>query len=294
MRALWRAIRQTAKLFGSHRKLWVPFLVTAAVEACLLSLIWLAPHPPFSKVLAPPIHYFFNERVLHYPWHFWFLYHAMKHTSIVTSILVGAFMSGIACAMVRQLHESKTLSVREALVGGQVRYGTMVLLWLITWGTARGALEALAYFAPKAMWVLWTAIGCTVAFQALFAYTIPAAVFERSKWWKAVGQGVRETLRHPFSTLLVVILPSLAIISFGIFFPPVRILQQVTTQHPEIALAYVAGRLLLWLVADTLLTVTVAHLWWVHRATQPAPAPLAASAVSVVKPRRFKEGPAVA
>ncbi|MDP3703053.1 MAG: hypothetical protein Q8R78_01505, partial [Candidatus Omnitrophota bacterium] len=123
MRALASVVRQTLQLFGSQRKLWVPFLVVACVEVLFLGLIWLAPHPPFSKLLAPPIRYFFGDRVLHYPAHLWFLYHAMKHTHLVASTLVGAFMTGVACAMVRQAHEGTPLSLRNALVGGQARYG---------------------------------------------------------------------------------------------------------------------------------------------------------------------------
>ena len=96
MRAFFVTWRQTAKLFGAHRKLWLPFLAAALFESLLVLAIWLAAQPPFSKVLAPPIRYFFSDRVLHYPAHLWFLFHALKHTYLVAAVLVGAFMSGVA------------------------------------------------------------------------------------------------------------------------------------------------------------------------------------------------------
>ena len=90
MDALKRTFQHAAKLLGPDRALWRPFLATLLVEFLLLLLFWLAPHPPFSTLLAPPIRYVFGDRVLHYPRHLWFLYEAMKHTHLAASVLVGA------------------------------------------------------------------------------------------------------------------------------------------------------------------------------------------------------------
>jgi len=137
MRALMATIRHTAQLFGAHGRLWVPFVVIAVIDALGVLCVWLAPHAPFSKLLAPPVRYFFSDRVLHYPYHLWFLFFAMKHTHLIASVIAGAFMTGVACAMVRQLHVGQPCLLREALVSRQVRYGRVVLLWLITWGAAK-------------------------------------------------------------------------------------------------------------------------------------------------------------
>lgn len=290
MRALASALRQTLNLFGSHRKLWVPFLVVAGLEAVLLGLIWLAPHPPFSKLLAPPIRYFFSDRVLHYPAHLWFLYHAMKHVHLVVSMAVGAFMSALACAMVRQAYEGTPLSVRNALISGQVRFGAVLIIWAITWGLAKLLMTALVRFAPSdAGWMMGAAIGLTVALQALLAYAIPATVFAGVKWWKAMIVSVQETVRHPLSTLLVVAVPSAAVIAFSIFVSPVRVAQWMQQTQPEIVFAFITGRLGLWTLVDALMTVLIAHLWWAHR-TQPSvqpsrspfPIPLTSSVASLL------------
>jgi tetratricopeptide (TPR) repeat protein len=276
MRALATAVRHTLSLFGSQRKLWIPFVVIASVELLLLGLVWLAPHPPFSKLLAPPIQYFFGSRVLHYPLHLWFLYHVMQHVHLVAVTLVGAFMSGVACAMVRQRHEGSPLSMREAIVSGQVRYKAVVAIWLVIWALARITMLTLGRVAPKAEWVLWAAIGATVILQALLVYAIPASVFAASKWWRALGQSVRETLRHPVSTLLIVGVPSAAVIAFSIALTPERVGQWMQRSEPEIVFAFIGGRLLLWTVADALMTIGIAHLWFSHRA-QPAVRPVGAT-----------------
>ena len=127
MGALGSAFRQTAKLFGAHRKLWVPFLLVAVVQAIGLLLVWLAPQEPFSKLLAPPIRYFFSDRVLHYPTHLWFLFHVMRHTQLIASTLIGAFLSGVACVMVRQTYAGQP-SMRDALASRDARYWTLMII----------------------------------------------------------------------------------------------------------------------------------------------------------------------
>ena len=233
--------------------------------------------------------------MLHYPAHLWFLYHAMKHTNLAVSILVGAFMSGLACAMVRQTHEGRPLSLRTVLVNGEVPYGRVMLLWLMTWGLAKGMLELASRFAPKTTWVFWIFIGLAVILQALLVYAIPAAVFEDAKWWKAAFRGVLETCRHPLSTLLVVTVPSAMVISFAILASPVRAAQWMMHLAPEIAIPLVTGRLVVWTVADTLLTISVAHLWWIHRAAQHSVAHVKAALAPTVSPGMvLEEGHVVA
>lgn len=273
MGTIGKVFQQTAKLLGPHRKLWIPFLVTAVVEAVLLLGVWLAPHPPFAKVLAPPLRYFFGDRILHYPWHLWFLYHAMKHTHLIATTLVGAFMTGIACLMVRQAHAGEPLSMREALVGRRVRYGTVLFLWLLAWGLTNGALDAIARFSPKASWVIWAAVGSALVLQALLVYAIPAVVYEGSSWWKALLQAVHETLRHPFSTFVIVLLSSLPVILFAAVASESRVADEMLKTAPEWAVAFVAGRLAIWTITDTVMTVAIAHLWWFHRAPQVSAVP---------------------
>lgn len=296
--ALRRTLRDTAKLAGSQRKLWVPFLLVMLVECVFLGLVWLAPHSPFSKYLAPPIRYFFGSRVLHYPAHLWFIYHAMPYTHLIAATLVGAFLTGIACAMVRQAHDGQPLSLRAALVGRQVRYGRVVLLWLITWGLARGIGQALTHFAPKAPWMPWTVLGAALLLQLLLAYAIPSSVFEGVAWWRAIVRSIREVARHPLATAVVLAIPSAAMVLLLLIAPDVRVAQWMVQTVPEIAVLMVVVRLLIWTVADGVLTVAIAHLWWFHRASAPSAAPARIKEPQPLRSSKvitqLEEGPAVA
>ncbi len=294
MWAIARAARNTARLFGSQRKLWVPFLVITVIELLLIGGVWLAPQHPFSMLLAPPIRYFFGEQNLHYPWHLWFLYHVMKHTHFLTTTFVGAYMGGVACAMVRQAHQGQPLLLRTAIVSSQVRYGRLLLLWLITWGIATGAMELVTHFGPKASWILWVTIGLSLALQSLLGYVIPAAVYEGSVWWRAFFRGIREVLRYPFSTVAIVVIPTVIIILFAAMVPETRVAQWMAQTAPEIALACIAMRLLVWTLADTILTVSLAHLWWAHRAIDQVTAATPSAIQSGLTTAKTQEDPALA
>lgn len=290
MRAIGLALRSTWKLFGSHRKLWLPFLITALFEALLVVSIWLAPHPPFAKFLAPPIRYFFGDRVLHYPWHLWFMYHAMRYTHLVAATLAGAFFTGIACAMVQQAHQNAPISLREALVGKKVSYGRAVVLWLIAWGVANGVMKTLAMSLKEPQLLLWGNVAALLVLQALFVYTIPASVFDKLPWWKALFRGLRETVRHPFSTLIVIAIPSAVAIAFSTTMPSGRVLQWMMRLTPELAIPLAVARLFVWVVVDAWMTISIANLWWFHRTAQQVHASSASPAI----PKHIEQTHAIA
>ena len=268
MRAFLATVRSTWRLFSRRRALWLPFLIMALSELFFTGLICLAPHPPFASILAPPLRYFFNERVLHYPWHLWFLYDAMKHTHFIASVLIGAFMSGIACTMVRQAYQGQPLSLRNALISRQVRYRRVVLIWLLTWIIARGVLQLTASLAPKTTWIIWSSIVVTVVIQTLLAYAIPAAVFMDLSWWKAIMRSIREAIRFPIDTLLAVTMASALVVLFAVIVTPNHVARWMMQTTPEIALVFVVARLVIWTAADAFLTVAVATMWWAHRAVE--------------------------
>ncbi len=283
-------------MFGAQRRLWTPFLIGAILELCFIGLIWLAPHPPFSKVLAPPIRYFSSDNVLHYPTHLWFMYHSMKHAHLVVSILLGAFLTGIASEMVRQFRAGKAedVSIRSAVLSRQVRYSRVVILWLITWGSAEGLLKLLTFIGAKVSWVLIPSIAVLIAWQALLVYAIPIAVFTQVSWWRALGRSFKEGLRYPFSTLMVVGVPSLVVIAFAIVASPGHVAVWMTQTEPEIALAVILVRILVLTVADAVMTVVISHLWWIHRAAATVASSAGSTAVPTLTPKKVERGPAVA
>jgi len=267
----WLAFRRTARIFASQRRLWLPFLVAAIVQAILILMVWLAAHPPFSNLLAPPIRYFFSERVLHYPAHLWFMYHVMKHSQFIATTLIGAYMTGIACVMVSQPYLMERMSLRDALVSRRVHFIRVAALWLITWGVAQGVGEAFGKLAAPSPATFWAGLGCLFLIQALLIYAIPASVFNRVSWWRAIWHSIRETVRHPLSTFIVVGIPIAALTAYAVFFSPARIALLMRQHAPEIVLPFIVLRLTVWTAVDAVLTVAVAHLWWIRRTVKALP-----------------------
>ena len=271
MRPLWLALRHTARLLTSERRLWIPYAFIVVGEVLAITAIWLAPHPPFSIILAPPIRYFFSDRVLHYPVHLWFMFHSMRHGHFIVSLVIGAYLSGAVCAMVGQVHQGQPISLRDAIISKRIRYGRVTLLWLVTWGLAK-LLSAGLGLLPQSLWMLFGGTLAVLVAQALVVYTIPAAVFEQLSWWRALLASVHEALRHPFATFSIVLLPSAAVIAFSIWMSQARVGQWMKEGAPEIALLCIAAQLAVWTIADAILTVAVAHLWWMNRTAAAAPA----------------------
>ncbi len=266
MRAFVSSIKQTLQVFGSERKLWLPFVLTALVEAFLLLLIWLAPQAPFSTVLAPPIEFVSGNRFLHYPWHLWYMYHTMKHTNLIAATLVGAFMTGLACAMIAQQYQHQAVSLRDILLSKRVKYLRVTILWLVTWGFAKAAVQLLAFVAPRTgVAVYWAGLVVMVALQSLLVYAIPVAVFEDVAWWRALVGSVREALRYPLSTLMATCLCNAIVIAFGFFFSERRVAVYMQQSSPEIVVLFILARLVVWTTVDLFLTALVCHLWWEHR-----------------------------
>ena len=276
-----------SSLFGSRKRILIPFLVAAFAELLLIGVLWLAPQAPFSKLLVPPIKYFYGERVVHYPWHIWFLYYAMKHTYVAAALVIGAFMSGVACAMVRQDAERQPVSMRSVLASKQVRYRTVVWLWLCIWAMGKLLGEGLgrAHFASAAV-SFGVGVIATVLLQMLLAYAIPLAVFQRTGWVRALTGSVREALRYPFSTLLVIAVPSAVVIAFSVLAHPTMVMEWSKDTRPELALAFAGGRLVLWTLADAMLTIGIASLWWAHHGTLGAHATTSTASASQEGPAR--------
>ena len=142
------------------------------------------------------------------------------------------------------------------------------------------------HVAPNASWVLWVGIGMGLLMQALLAYAIPLTVFTKAPWWAALDHSVRETLRYPMSTLVVVGIPSAVAILFAVLATPGRVAFWMTHDVPEIAFLWVAARLIVSTVTDAVLTVAIAHLWWIHRASQAAVHPVTVGSGSSAAPAR--------
>ena len=265
MSAWQRTLKAILRLFGSQYRLWAPFLLIAGFQVFLIGLVWLAPHAPYSTLLAPPIRYFSGDRVLHYPVHFWYLYHVMKQVYMVTNVVAGAYLSGLAALMVRQAHEGKAISIRNARLSGKARYFSLVALWIIIWLIASGIFKATGQIKLPHVFLVSINVGLAVLLQALLAYPITIAVLEGLPWWKALLRGLAEFFRYPLQTIGIVLVPSALLIAFAFFASESHLLKwMMDMATPELSLLFVFARLGVVTAADAVITLGIARLWLFH------------------------------
>jgi hypothetical protein len=168
--------------------------------------------------------------------------------------------------MVRQVHVGRPLSFRAALMEKDVRFGTVLAIVLVTWLLSRAVIVGLRLAVPTSWWLAVATVASAVVFQMAIVYAIPAAVFTGASWWKALFQSLREALRHPFSTFVLVIVPAGAVLAFSVAASPNRVWAWMMARSPELVLGFIVARLAVWTLADAVMTVGVSHVWWTHRA----------------------------
>ena len=254
-------VNRSAALLSQHRKLWLPFAGSALVELFLLVLFWLAPLQPFSILLGPPVRYFFGEQALHYPHHLLALYQFMRAAHTATMISVGAFLSGLACEMVRNVAAGQPASVHESLFGKRVSYLGVTVAWLTTWLAAKGVMDFGVGQLPRQAWAVWAGIAAMVVLQALFVYIIPVVVLGRLNWFRAFYAGIRETLLAPLSTLAMISLPMAAVVAVSGFSSTAHVVVWMQRFCPEIVFPLIGLRIAIWTAADAWMSVGIAWLW---------------------------------
>ena len=268
LRNTWRLI---VAAFTAHPILWVPFLLAALVDAACIGLVWAAPHPPYAAVLAPIIRHFFGEANLHYPTHLWFLYFSMKYTNVAATLLAGAFLSALACALMEQAYWGVRPSPRSALASQRIHYGRVGLTWAATWLIAKLVMDTFLRIAPRSPVALAAGVLLSLVIQAALGYAIPLTVYQDASWWRALVRSAREAWTHPASTLAVTILASAPFIAWALYAPATRVAGWMRPV-PEVAVGFVAARWAITAVSDAFLTIGLATLWWVHRGTVRMPA----------------------
>ncbi len=262
-RVLWNIVawQSATARFLSVRPLWICFLVPLCVQLFLLTLLALAPHAPFSILLAPPIRFFVSDRVLHYPDHLLWLYHVMPSLHAVSMLLVGAPLSGVAARIVGQIQAGAQVSLRNACRRASRFLWHCTFAWSATWIVRTLVARLLSRWVTPGPFAPVLLIAAMVLLQAFVVYAIPAAALSEVSWLSALGRSIRFAVLHPLQTAGVVALPLLLVLLiFGPLSEP-RVAQWMRRFEPEIVLLPMMARLAVLTVADAIMTIGAAQVW---------------------------------
>ncbi len=237
------------------------FLAPAFVQILVLILLGLAPHPPLDSLLAPPIRFFANENVLHYPWHLLWLYHVTPRVHALAMALVGAGLSGVAACLAADAVRQKPMSLRLLFASRRVRFSQCLFAWVVIWLLSELMAQGLRTLSLPGMLTLGSYLAGVTLLQAFGVYAIPAVALSGFSAFRALLAGAQRCLRSPLETLCIVLPPLVILFLFSLISTENRIGAWLLRTEPEWVTVPIALRLMLWTVADAWLTTAAAIAW---------------------------------
>ncbi len=235
------------------------FLAVAFFDLIALTLLYFAPSPPVSNVLAPIIRTFWGEDYLHYPQNFVILPKLFSHAHFLISTVLGVFITGVIIKKIEADTLGQELSTLLAASRILKRYLSLVAIWLVSYGIFVFALKGILPLLPHNLWIqLGAGFLLGLLIQSMLAFLLPALVIVENGFFKAAWEGLLFGLKNIAFTSALIFVPMLfvLILSIARLFVPVFI--QV---HPELVLWVLAVGIVISLVVDILITSSATLLF---------------------------------
>lgn len=249
--------RMTFGLFKQNSNILIPFLLVGLVDAFLLFIIYLAPQPPLSALLGPPIRVFWGERFLHYPFNLLLIPRLFDLARIFSTALMGVLMTGAAVRMLQEAYSGIKPDIVLTLSKSLRVYLKLLVIWLVMFGLVSAVFKALpAIFNFKqhiaSQMVSGAGFLISILIQSIFIYAIPAVIIEEKKIWPAIKRSVSFCRSTFLPTLILVALPTL-------FYLPMLILKGklpllMSKFFPETVLIFLGLGIVVSVIMDCLIT----------------------------------------
>ncbi|MDO8749217.1 MAG: hypothetical protein Q7J72_08925 [Candidatus Omnitrophota bacterium] len=256
--------RMTFGLFKQNPNVLIPFLLVGLVDVVLLFMIYLAPQPPLSALLGPPIRVFWGERFLHYPFNLLLIPQLFDIARIFSTALMGVLMTGAAVRMLKEAHSGIKPDIVLGLSNSLRVYLKLLVIWLVMFGLVSvvfKALPAIFHFKQHiaSQMVLGACFLISILIQALFIYAIPAVIIEEKKIWPAIKRSVSFCQSAFLPTLILVGLPTLVYIPMVILKGKLPFLMSKT--FPELVVVFVGLGIVISVIMDCLITSSTTVLF---------------------------------
>lgn len=259
---------QTFKAIRKQPKVIMPFAVFAAIEAVILTLVFLSPRVPFNKVFGPIIRAFWGEPFMHYPTNFLLLPKLDSVFRTYLSVILASFLSGLAVLIAQDIFLNKTVKLRHLARVAWSKYAQLFGAVLLITLFFVFSLKLIDFTALKLLGgKRWLGIFLTVfnivysvLVQTVFIYVIPCLLLGKEKFFRSFGSSLKIVAKHFWLTFGLVVLPVLV-------YLPVIVLQGnaaflINKFVPEIVLVLsYASILVSSLVMDLLSTVSTAFVY---------------------------------
>ena len=197
-------------------RIWLPFLVIAAVELLTLGLLVSFHRPVLQDVLVPMITGIAGDGATHYPFHFWALPLLFSRFGIFIAVIIGSLAVGAATLHFANTfgHQSSEAPWRLAMRRYPALLTLSVLLALTIYGLSelRGAIIPVAAIRESSM-VRWGTRGTMlllfVLIQSFLVYGAAWILIKGENVLSAARNSFRLTARTFLPTFLIVAAPAL-------------------------------------------------------------------------------------
>ncbi|MDD5492049.1 MAG: hypothetical protein PHV60_05140 [bacterium] len=276
MKIYGSVVKATFQNLRKYPSLFKPFLYLGLIELLGLIVLYLAPQPPVSLVLAQPIRAFYREAALHYPSHLLVLPQIFRIWQIIAGVLFGSLLTGIAISMYNQ--EAKGMSMRfgKNFKIAFNRYLPLLAYTLVTFiiiylvehfsgNFIKSRLEAGNGYFLKMGQLRWSVglaffnLVFSIAIETLFMYAPVVIIIENMGFWRATGVSIKTVFHYFITSVLLVLVPVLfymvAVIS-RVFIP--RLMDKV---FPEMSLVILGAGILIAFLVNTVIAVSATILY---------------------------------
>src|SRR3989338_1102249 len=133
--------KQVFSVLRKNPKILFLFFVIGVLDFVALALLFLAPSPPVSYVLAPIIRTFWGNHFLHYPDNFLLLPKLFGHAHFLISTVIGVFITGLVIKQIEGEYTGEKSSTISSIQLVLKKYISLVIAWLISYGVYVASLR---------------------------------------------------------------------------------------------------------------------------------------------------------
>ncbi len=261
MQSAIKAWKDTLRILSQSRNILLPFIIVGLVDIILLFIIYLAPQPPLSVILGPPIRVFWGERFLHYPLNLFLIPRLFDVAHTISTALTGVLMTGAAVRMLEDVHGGLRPDLGRGLTKSLRVYLNIFVIWLVMFGLVSAVFKLLpVIFKPKqgmaSFLVLGAGFPISILIQTIFIYAIPAVVIEEKKIWPAIKRSASFCFGAFLPTLILVGLPTITYLPILILKGKLSLMASKIL--PEAILFFVGLGIIISVIMDCLVTSSTA------------------------------------
>ncbi|MBU3933224.1 MAG: hypothetical protein KKH11_00960 [Candidatus Omnitrophica bacterium] len=264
MKLAIRIWKETFETLLKNPIILLPFLIVGLFDIVLLILIYLAPQPPFSALLAPPIRAFWGEQFLHYPVNLFLIPRLFNYGHIISTAVIGVLMTGLAIGMLKDAREGVRPGILFNLIKSIKAYLSLVVIWAVLFGLVtlifKGLPFALQLKQRTALQVaLYASFLISIFIEVIFIYAMPAVMIEKKRAWAAIKRSITFAKGIFLPTLFLVAIPMLIYIPMIALRGKLPVL--MNKLFPEVVLISLGLGIIVSVITDCLITCSTAILF---------------------------------